>query len=242
MTDILFQSLLLSLVLLGIHAYFGMQIVERGIIFTDIAIAQASAVGLALSLLLYEKPSYTIALVFALFSSLLIALSQRKKDYAEAFIGLLYALGFSSVVLILSKSPHGTEDFMNLIATDILFVQKEEVIKTAFIYGVLGFLLYFRSRFLKGLLKELSFFVLFALTVTSSVKLVGVLIVFSMLVSPALVTKLLGKGLVFAWVYGAVINTVGILLSFKFDFPTGFSLVFLHSLLGILVFLFKVFI
>jgi zinc/manganese transport system permease protein len=242
MTDILFQSLLLSLVLLGIHAYFGMQIVERGIIFTDIAIAQASAVGLALSLFLYEKPSYTIALVFALFSSLLIALSQRKKDYAEAFIGLLYALGFSSVVLILSKSPHGTEDFMNLIATDILFVPKEEVIKTAFIYSVLGFLLYFRSRFLKGLLKELSFFVLFALTVTSSVKLVGVLIVFSMLVSPALVTKLLGKGLVFAWVYGAVINTVGILLSFKFDFPTGFSLVFLHSLSGILVFLFKVFI
>lgn len=242
MTDILFQSLLLSFVLLGIHAYFGMQIVERGIIFTDIAIAQASAVGLALSLFLYGTPSYVISLVFAILFSFLIAVSQRKREYAEAFIGLLYALGFSSVVLILSKSLHGKEDFMNLIATDILFVPKEEVIKTAFIYGVLGLLLYFRSRLLKGFLKELSFFVLFALTVTSSVKLVGVLIVFSMLVSPALVTKLLGRGLAFAWVYGAIANTSGILLSFKFDFPTGFSLVFSHSLLGVLVFLFKVFV
>jgi len=74
------------------------------------------------------------------------------------------------------------------------------------------------------------------LTITSSVSLVGVLIVFSILVAPALVSLLLKKGLLFAWVYGAVINTAGIVLSFYLDLPTGFSLVFLQALFGILVF------
>jgi len=85
-------------------------------------------------------------------------------------------------------------------------------------------------------LSESAFFVLFSLTITSSVSLVGVLIVFSILVAPALVSLLLKKGLLFAWVYGAVINTAGIVLSFYLDLPTGFSLVFLQALFGILVF------
>lgn len=239
MTDVLIHALLLSFILLGIHAYFGLEIVRRGIIFTDIAIAQFSAVGLSLSLLLYQKPSYLLSLLFALFSSLLIAISQRKKEYAEAFIGLIYALGFSSVVLILSKSPHGTEQLMALTASDILFVPEEDILKTGILYALLGFFLYLRGKFLRGQVGEVVFFVLFSLTVTSSVKLVGVLIVFSMLVAPALVSKLCKKGLIFAWLYGASVNTAGILLSFRWDLPTGFSLVFLHSLLGVLLFLTK---
>ncbi|ADO45777.1 ABC-3 protein [Hydrogenobacter thermophilus TK-6] len=240
MTDILLHALLLSFILLGIHAYFGLEIVKRGIIFTDIAIAQSSAVGLALSLLLFQTPSYFISLLFALLCSLLIALSQRKKEYAEAFIGLLYALGFSSVVLLLSKSPRGMEEFMALTASDILFVPKEEIFKTGVLYALFGLLLYLRARFLSGIAKEMAFFALFSLTVTSSVKLVGVLIVFSMLVAPALVARLFGRGLIFAWVYGSAVNIAGIVLSFKYDLPTGFSLVFLHSFLSILLFLAKV--
>ena len=78
---------------------------------------------------------------------------------------------------------------------------------------------------------------LFSLTITSSVSLVGVLIVFSILVAPALVSLLLKKGLLFAWFYGAIINTASIVLSFYLDLPTGFSLVFLQALFGILVFI-----
>ncbi|RMH79294.1 MAG: metal ABC transporter permease [Acidobacteria bacterium] len=242
MIDVFLHALILSFILLGIHAYFGFEIVRRGIIFTDIAIAQFSAVGLAISLLLYDKSSYALALLFAIFSSLLVALSQRKKEYAEAFIGILYALGFSSVVLLLSKSPHGMEEFLNLTASDILFVQKREILKTALLYTLFGLLIYLRKRFLKGALKEFTFFVLFSLTVTSSVELVGVFIVFSMLVAPALTAKLLNRGLLFAWVYGSLVNTLGIVISFQLDLPTGFSLVFVHSLLTALVFLGRVFI
>jgi zinc/manganese transport system permease protein len=237
MMDVLLNALLLSFVLLGIHAYLGMEVVRRGIIFTDIAIAQASAVGLALSLFLFDRPSYLLSLLSSLLAGVLVLLSQRLRDYAEAFIGLLYALGFSLVVLVLSKSPHGMEEFLKLSAKDILFVPREEVIKTGILYAVFGLFLYLREKFLKGFWSELAFFVLFSLTITSSVSLVGVLIVFSILVAPALVSLLLKKGLLFAWVYGAVINTAGIVLSFYLDLPTGFSLVFLQALFGILMFI-----
>jgi zinc/manganese transport system permease protein len=129
MTDVLLNALLLSFVLLGIHAYFGMEVVRRGIVFKDIAIAQASAVGLSLALFLFDKPSYLLSLLSSLLAGVLVLLSQRLRGYAEAFIGLLYALGFSLVVLVLSKSPHGMEEFLKLSAKDILFVPKEESYK-----------------------------------------------------------------------------------------------------------------
>jgi zinc/manganese transport system permease protein len=237
--DLFLSSFLLSVLLVGIHAYFGREIVRRGIIFTDIAVAQFSGVGIALSLMLFHgEYTYLFSLFFGLLASLLIALSQRLKDYAEAFIGLLYALGFSLVVLILSFSAHGMEELKRLTASDILFVRLEEVLKTAFIYSAIGIMLYLR-RYLRGLLRELSFFALFSLTLASSVKLAGVLVVFSLLVSPALVSLLLGRGLVFAWVWGTFWSFLAIALSFWLDMPTGYSLVFLHSLMGLAVFIIK---
>ncbi|MFN3599144.1 MAG: metal ABC transporter permease [Aquificaceae bacterium] len=237
--DLFITSFLLSVVLVGIHAYFGREIVKRGIIFTDIAVAQFSGVGIALSLLfLHGEYVYLFSLSFALFVSLLIALSQKLKEYTEAFIGLLYALGFSLVVLLLSFSPHGMEELKKITASDILFVERQEVIKTAIIYIFIGLLLYLR-KYLKGFLKDLSFFVLFPFTLASSVKLVGVLVVFSLLVSPALVSLLLKKGLVFAWIFGSFINLLAVSLSFLFDLPTGYAISFLHSLAGIFVFLYK---
>lgn len=240
MADIMIQSLLLSFMLLGIHAYFGLEIVRRGIIFTDIAVAQLSAAGLALSLLLFNEPSQLLSLAFALLGSLLVALSQRKREYSEAFIGLLYALGFSSVVLVLSRSPKGMEEFLRLTASDILFVPREEILKTGLLFLAFGVLLYLR-RFIKNeVLREIHFFSLFALTVTTSVKLVGVLVVFSMLVAPALVSLIFGRGLIFAWIYGAILNTAGTLTSFWLDLPTGFFLVFIHAFVSALLFLAKV--
>lgn len=237
--DLFLSSLLLSVVLAGIHAYFGREIVHRGIIFTDIAVAQFSGVGIALSLAYFHgKHTYALSLLFGLTASLLIALSQRLKEYAEAFIGLLYALGFSLVVLLLSVSSHSMEELKKLTASDILFVSLEEVAKTALIYSFIGLLLYLR-RYLKGFLKEVSFFVLFSLTLASSVKLAGVLVVFSLLVSPALVSLLLGRGLLFAWVWGSFWSFLAIALSFWLDLPTGYSLVFLQALVGILVFIYR---
>ncbi|MFN4319372.1 MAG: metal ABC transporter permease [Aquificaceae bacterium] len=239
MIDLFITSLLLSVVLVGIHAYFGREIVKRGIIFTDIAVAQFSGVGIALSLLFFHgEHTYLFSLAFGLFASLLIALSQRIREYTEAFIGLLYALGFSLTVLILSLSPFGMEELKKITASDILFVERHEVIKTALIYSLIGVFLYLR-KYLKGFLVDLSFFALFSLTLASSVKLVGVLVVFSLLVSPALISLLLKRGLVFAWAIGSFINLLAISLSFLLDLPTGYAISFLHSLTGILVFLYK---
>ncbi len=239
MIDLFITSLLLSVVLVGIHAYFGREIVKRGIIFTDIAVAQFSGVGIALSLLFFHgEYIYPISLSFALFASLLIALSQRIKEYTEAFIGLLYSFGFSLTVLILSFSAFGMEELKKITASDILFVERQEVVKTAIIYTFIGLLLYLR-KCLKGFLQDFSLFVLFSLTLASSVKLVGVLVVFSLLVSPALVSLLLKKGLIFAWIFGSFINLLAVSLSFLFDLPTGYAISFLHSLAGIFVFLYK---
>lgn len=237
--DLFLSSFLLSVVLVGIHAYFGREIVKRGIIFTDIAVAQFSGVGIALSLILFHgEYTHIFSLVFGLFASFLIALSQRLKEYAEAFIGLLYALGFSLTVLTLSFSAHGMEELKKLTASDILFVSLEEVLKTALIYTFIGLLIYLR-KYAKGVLYELSFFALFSLTLASSVKLAGVLVVFSLLVSPALVSLILNRGLVFAWVWGAFWSFLAIALSFWLDLPTGYSLVFLQSLVGLIVFIIK---
>ena len=237
--DLFIWSFILSIVLVGIHAYFGREIVKRGIIFTDIAVAQFSGVGIALSLLFFHGEfAYPLSLAFGLFSSLLIAISQRLKDYTEAFIGLLYALGFSLVVLLLSFSPHGLEELKKITASDILFVERQEVIKTAIPYIFIGLFLYLR-KYLKGFLQEVSFFFLFPLTLASSVKLVGVLVVFSLLVSPALVSLLLNRGLIFSWVLGSFVNLIAIGVSFYFDLPTGYSICFFQALVGIISFLGK---
>lgn len=224
---------------MGIHAYFGVEIIRRGIIFTDIAVAQFSGAGIALSLLfLHGKFTYLFSLSFALLASLLIALSQKLKEYAEAFIGLLYALGFSLTVIALSFSAHGMEEFRSLTASDVLFVSLGEVIKTSLFYLLVGLLLYLGRR-LEGFLRELSFFALFSLTLASSVKLAGVLVVFSLLLAPALVSLLLNRGLVFAWMWGSFWSFTAIALSFWLDLPTGYSIVFFQTLAGICVFFYK---
>ncbi|MEN3027994.1 MAG: metal ABC transporter permease [Aquificaceae bacterium] len=239
--DLFLSSFLLSLVLVGVHAYFGREIIRRGIIFADIAVAQFSALGLALSLTLFHgKYSYLLSLSFAFMTSLLIALSQRLRDYSEAFIGLLYALGFSALFLLLSHSPHGVEEIRRLTAGDILLVPLQEALKTALLYSLIGTLLYLRERFLRGFLSEFSLFSLLSLTLASSVSLVGVLVVFSLLVAPALVSLLLGRGLIFSWVWGTFLSLLALSVSFNLDLPAGYSLVFFQALAGFLVFLFKI--
>jgi zinc/manganese transport system permease protein len=236
MIDILLSAFLLSVVLVGIHAFFGLEIIKRGIIFTDLAIGQTAALGAAVSLFFWEGQFlYPISLAFALVSGLLIALTAKKNSSHEAFIGLLYAFGIAGVYILLSKSPHGLEEFQRLIASDILFTPIQEVVKTAFIYSGIGLLLYLFYRKATGFVKEAIFFISFAVTVTSSVRLAGVLIVFALLVAPALISMKIKRGipLINAWIIGIAVNLLAIVISYHFDFPTGYSLVFLHSLLAL---------
>ncbi len=236
MTDILLSAFLLSVVLLGIHSYFGLEIIKRGIIFTDLAIGQMSAIGAALSILLIEgRYIYPLSLVFALLGGLSIAFASRRTVSHEAFIGLLYAFGISGVFIILSKSSHGVEMFDRLMASDILFTPIGDIIETAIIYSALGLFLLFIYPRMKGFWKDLLFFVSFAATVTSSVRMAGVLIVFALLVAPAYISIRLKKRklLLTAWIVGTFINLVSILVSYNLDLPTGYTLVFFHGLFAL---------
>ncbi|MFH0975141.1 MAG: metal ABC transporter permease [Spirochaetota bacterium] len=238
MSDILVSAFILSLVLVGIHSFYGLEIIKRGIIFTDLAIGQTAALGAAVSMFfLHGAFLYPVSLSFALIGGLIIALAGRKKgNNLEAFIGLLYAFGISGVFIILSKSYHGMEEFQKLMASDILFTPVEEIIKTAIIYACVGLVLFFLYRRSKGFIRDAIFFTSFAVTVTSSVRLAGVLIVFALLVSPALISMHIKKGipLINAWIAGTVINLVSIIVSYRFDFPTGYTLVFCNSLCALI--------
>lgn len=240
MFEILFPAFLLSVVLLGIHSYFGIEIIKRGIIFTDLAVGQMSAMGAAISLFFFEgQYLYILSLLFALVGGFLIAFSERKEKHQEAFIGLLYAFSISVVFIILSKSPHGMEKFQELMASDILFTPLEEIYKVTVIYLLLGGFLYFSQLKTNGFIKDVLFFIIFSVTVTSSVKLAGVLTVFSLLIAPALISSYIKKGykLINAWIIGVIINLISIFVSYKADLPTGYTIVMFHSIFSMLVFL-----
>lgn len=240
MIDILSFAFLLSVVLLGIHSWYGIEIIRRGIIFTDLAIGQMAALGAAVSLRFFKgEYTYATSLLFALLAGLAIAyVARRGKDH-EAFIGLLYAFGISAIFILLTGSPHGMEEIDKLLAADILFTPKAEIVKTALIYAGLGAAIVVANKKLSGNAREIFFFLSFALTVTSSVKLAGVLVVFSLLVGPALIAFRLGSGKVLwmAWLIGTVINLAAIFISYKLDLPTGYSIVFCHAIAAILSYL-----
>jgi zinc/manganese transport system permease protein len=238
MTDVLLSAFLLSIVLVGIHSYFGLEIIKRGIIFTDLAIGQMSAVGAAVSLLFFDgNYIYLISLLFALIGGYSIAYATRRTTNVEAFIGLLYAFGVSAVFIILSKTDHGMEVFQRLLAADILFTPMEKIIKVAIIYSLLGGVILFFHHKTKGFLRDMLFFVTFAVTVTSSVEMAGVMVVFALLISPALISMCISRGilLINAWIIGIMINLIAILLSYNFDLPTGYAIVFCNALTAAVV-------
>lgn len=238
MTDILLVPIALVIVLVVIHSWFGMGILKRGIIFTDLAIAQFAALGSSISLgYFHQEYFYLLTLIFAMFSALLIAIASARNIKLEAFIGLLYVLGASGIMMILAHSAEGMEHFKSLLASDILFTPPMEVLKSTIIYIFIGLALWKIYPRLTGFLKELMFFSLLALTVTSSVQLAGVLVVFVLLIAPALVaTSIKAKNpLLVSFGFGWSFSIIAILLSYYYDLPTGYTIVFLGALLSALL-------
>jgi zinc/manganese transport system permease protein len=123
------------------------------------------------------------------------------------------------------------------MAADILFTPLGDIVKTAALYGGLGVVILVFHWRARGIIRDLLFFLTFAVTVTSSVRLAGVLIVFSLLVAPALVALTIGRGvlLVNAWIVGTVVNVVAIYASYKFDLPTGYTIVFFQAFTALAV-------
>ncbi len=235
--EILWPVLVLAFFLVGIHTIFGLEIIRRGVIFTDLAVGQIAAVGIAVSTVFFAgQYQLPLSLGFAFAGALLIAYANRNSRHIEAFIGLLYALGASSVMIVLSSGAEGDELFKRLMANDILFVTNSEIFTAAGIFAVIALLYTTIYPKLSGFVKELFFFSLLSVMVTVSVPLAGVLVVFTLLIAPALVALLQTrmKPLVFGWIYGWVFVALALVLSYHYDWPTGYSIVFVGTFLTLI--------
>ena len=240
--ELLWPAFVLAILLVYIHTIFGVEIIRRGVIFTDLAIGQVAAIGMALSVAFLDgKYQTALTLTFAVSAAIIIAWATKNVKNVEAFIGLLYALGISSIMLVLAKSAEGMELFSKLSAADILFTSSDELYKDAAIYIPISFVMFFLYPKTKGIVKELIFFIMLALTVTSSVQSAGVLVVFALLIAPAYAGIIQKKfnPLYFAWIFGSLAIIIALYGSYNLDLPTGYSIIFVTVLFSLVFVVYK---
>ncbi len=263
MTDFLWlmwKPLLACLVLTGIHGYLGTHVVERQVIFVDLALAQIAALGATTALLfghdLHGPATYWFSLSAAFLGAVIFSLTRTRKEKVpqEAVIGIVYAVSAALAVLLLSRTAEGDEHIRFMLVGNILLVTLPEIVKMAALYAAVGFLHWrFRKTFIlistqpeaayrQGVpvrMWDLVFYLTFGLVVTSSVQIAGVLLVFSFLIVPAVGAILFSKNfstrLALGWIFGPLASFAGISLSYFLDLPTGAATVcaFGGILLGI---------
>jgi len=240
--EIFWPAFMLAILLVYIHAIFGVEIIKRGVIFTDLAIGQIAAIGMAISIAFLEGAYQTLlVLLFAILAAFIIAWATKHIKNVEAFIGLLYALGISSIMLILSKSAEGMEIFSKLSAADVLFTSQEDLYKSFLVYIPISLVMFFIYPRVKGFLKEITFFVMLALTVTSSVQVAGVLVVFALLIAPAYIglSQKRFSALHMAWLFGWVSVISALASSYYFDLPTGYTIIFVNVIISLVFVVFN---
>ncbi len=252
-----------SLILTGIHAYLGVHVVERGVIFVDLALAQFAALGAIAAILMNMDPhngaAYWISLGFTFLGAGIFSLARMRRSRIpqEAFIGIAYAVASAAAILAMSKATGETEHLKDMLVGNILAVSWPEVRRTALLYGAIGLFHYvFRKNFLlismdpkaaeaRGLsirLWDFLFYASFGFVVTSSVAIAGVLLVFCYLIVPSVGAMLfadrIGKRLALGWTMGTLVSALGCYLSVVLDFPTGATIVCTFGAVLLLMFLF----
>ncbi len=231
---ILWPAFLAGLLVTATHVPFGMQVLDRGIVFIDLAIAQIAGVGVILADYLGWPPTGVAVQVAAFGAALAGAFflrwtERRWPQVQEAIIGVVFVIASSAAILILAKNPHGGENLKDLLSGQILWVGTAQLGLSALIYaGILAAWLGLRQK--PG---RVAFYALFACAVTVSVQLVGLLLVFTTLVVPALATYYSrGRRLAKAYAIGVAGYAAGLLLSLAADLPSGATIVCTMVLLG----------
>jgi zinc/manganese transport system permease protein len=242
-----------SLILTGIHAYLGVHVVERGVIFVDLSLAQIAALGATIALLTpwsngdpHGAYVYWVSLLFTFIGAAVFSTirGHRARIPQEAIIGICYAVASAAAILAMSKSTSESEHLKDMLVGNILAVSWAEVGKTAALYGAVGLFHYiFRHKFLaismnpkaaeaQGIslrLWDFLFYASFGFVVTSSVAIAGVLLVFCYLIVPSvggmLFSSRIGPRLAIGWVMGVVVSMLGMYVSVLFDLPTGAAIV-----------------
>jgi zinc/manganese transport system permease protein len=239
-----------SLILTGIHAYLGVHVVERGVIFVDLSLAQIAALGTTIAVLYGIEPhgygAYIVSLAFTFIGAAVFSIVKTRKSRIpqEAVIGICYAVASAAAILAMSKSAEQTEHLKEMLVGNILTVSWFEVGKTAVLYGLIGLFHFLcRRKFLaisvdpekaeaQGInvrLWDFLFYASFGFVVTSSVAIAGVLLVFCYLIVPSvgamLYSERIGTRLAIGWTMGTLVSALGVYLSLLIDLPTGATIV-----------------
>ena len=240
-----------SLIIAGIHAYLGLHVVERGVIFVDLSLAQIASLGAAIAVWQGYDPHtdpqiYWMSLGFTMIGALIFAMvkGHEARIPQEAIIGISYAVASAAVILAMSQATGEAEHLRDMLVGNVLSVQWPEVWRTAAIYVVIGiFHVVFRKRFLeistdphgaaaRGVAVrfwDFLFYASFGIVVTRSVAIAGVLLVFCYLIVPSvggmLFSSRIGPRLAIGWVMGTAVSMLGMYLSVLFDLPTGAAIV-----------------
>jgi len=247
----LLPAIVASLIIAGIHAYLGLHVVERGVIFVDLSLAQIASLGAAIAVWQGYDPHnspqvYWMSLGFTMIGAMIFAMvkGHRARIPQEAIIGISYAVASAAVILAMSKATGEAEHLKDMLVGNILSVQWPEVWRTAGIYVVIGiFHFVFRKRFLeisvdpiaaaaKGIpvrMWDFLFYASFGIVVTRSVAIAGVLLVFCYLIVPSVAGMLYAARIVprlaIGWVMGVVVSMLGMYVSVLLDLPTGATIV-----------------
>ena len=239
-----------SLVYTGILAYLGVHVVERGVIFVDIALAQLAALGATVAVLfgmdVHGGGAYAVSLIFTLLGAVIFSTvkSRSGRIPQEAIIGITYAVASAAAILAMSKAVGETEHLKDMLVGNILVVSWPEVGRAALLCALIGAFHYaFRRRFLlisidpkaaaaQGISVgwwDFLFYLSFGFVVSSAVAVAGVLLVFCYLIVPSvgaiLFADSIGKRLAIGWAMGAVVSGLGVYLSLVLDLPTGATIV-----------------
>ena len=244
------------LLLVGLHAYFGIHVIERRILFVDLAVAQFAALGAVVGFAFGQHPgelgSTLFSLGFATLAAALFAITrvQIEKLPQEAIIGITFVVASAATILVADRAPEGAEHIKETLAGTLLWVTWPTVIKVLVIYigiGVFHWLL--RRRFMlittdpeeayrrawRVRWWDFLFYFSFGVMITFSVEIGGILMVFAYLVIPACVAILMHAGmrsrLVIGWIVGVVGSGLGLVASYDFDMPTGPAIVVILGLL-----------
>ncbi|HEU5310267.1 MAG TPA: metal ABC transporter permease [Candidatus Eisenbacteria bacterium] len=247
--SLLLWPLLACISIAGIHAYLGFHVVERGVIFVDLAMAQVAALGATVGFLVGHDLHSPAATYFSIGSVvvgaavLAVLKAEKRRIPQEAFIGIVYAVAAAAAILIVDRTPEGAEHIKFMLVGNLLAATPEEVLHSTILYLIVGVLHFvWRRPFFaisQGRATTMSsravkwwdflFYATFGLVVTQSVAIAGVLLVFSYLIVPSVIAMLLADGaatrLAVGWATGILVSVLGMLGSYELDLPTGATVV-----------------
>jgi zinc/manganese transport system permease protein len=234
----LWPPFLVAVCLVGIHAYFGIMVLARKVIFVDLALAQIAALGATVAFMLGHPAqsiaTYGYSLTFTLLAAVLLTFTRAwgSRVPQEALIGVIYVVAAATAILLIDRAPQGAEHLKQILTGNILTSGFSDLAIIVPLYAAVGLLHWLLRRNMTGagsLAWEFVFYASFGIVVTSSVAIAGVLLVFSFLIIPAAIGVLfadsLSRQLAIGWIVGILVSAAGLAASFVFDLPTGAAMV-----------------